>query len=192
VQVTPLGPDDPSPFRIGRLDKGAAATVLETGGAIAAAAPHDPPAGFFLAARKPTGHVFLRALSGTFLVRAIEVFWPQRTCSQNPLASGSDSSSVVSAVHGCFSDSVLPTHAPDKLQSLQVGQQQPKVAVVAPASQAAREVEESRVVAHVHRALRKKQNALAKSGSGDARPSISRSVRCICCVCDAKRCLRRW
>lgn len=61
----------------------------------------------------------------------------------------------------------------------QVGQQQPKIAVLAPASQACREVEDSRIVAYVHRLLRKKQNKLARGGEGGgaSRPSVSFRVR---------------
>jgi hypothetical protein len=62
---------------------------------------------------------------------------------------------------------------------LQLGQQQPKIAVLAPASQACREVEESRVVAWVHRMLRKKQSKLARGGdasTSSTRPSVSFKV----------------
>ena len=59
---------------------------------------------------------------------------------------------------------------------MQVGQQMPKVAVMPPASQVSREVEESRLVAWVHRMLRRCQNKLARDAS-DERPSISLQVR---------------
>jgi hypothetical protein len=68
-----------------------------------------------------------------------------------------------------------------------VGQQQPKIAVFAPGSQAGREAEDNRVMAWVHRALRKKQQRLARAADDDAaaaaaaaaeeRPSVSLSVR---------------
>lgn len=66
-----------------------------------------------------------------------------------------------------------------------MGQQQPKIAVLAPASQSAREVEESRIVAWVHRMLRKKQNKAARGGDGasEARTSVLLSVRsCLACL----------
>jgi hypothetical protein len=62
---------------------------------------------------------------------------------------------------------------------MQLGQQQPKIAVLAPASHACREVEESRVVAWVHRMLRKKQNKLARGGdasTASVRPGVSFKV----------------
>lgn len=45
-----------------------------------------------------------------------------------------------------------------------------------PASQTCREVEDSRLVAWVHRTLRRKQNKLARENSGEERPSVSIKV----------------
>ena len=67
-QVAALGADDPSPFGLGTLDKGAKASILETGGTVQAVAAHEPDEQFFVLARKANGQVFLRRLSGTFLV----------------------------------------------------------------------------------------------------------------------------
>lgn len=54
----------------------------------------------------------------------------------------------------------------------------PKVAVMQPASQASREVEDSRLVAWVHRTLRRSQTKLARdTDHADERPSISLQVR---------------
>lgn len=60
----------------------------------------------------------------------------------------------------------------------------PKVAVTQPASQASREVEESRLVAWVHRMLRRSQNKLARDAS-ELRPSISLQVRRLPSPCAA-------
>lgn len=62
---------------------------------------------------------------------------------------------------------------------VQLGQQMPKVAVMQPASQASREVEDSRLVAWVHRALRRSQSKLAREAAdrADERPSISLQAR---------------
>lgn len=59
---------------------------------------------------------------------------------------------------------------------MQVGQQQPKIPVMQPASQTCREVEDSRLVAWVHRTLRRKQNKLARENSFEERPSVSAKV----------------
>jgi hypothetical protein len=68
MQVTSLNPEDPSPFRIGRIDKGQHTTTLETGGTLAPVAGHEAPHSAFLLVRKPTGHLFLRRFTGTLLV----------------------------------------------------------------------------------------------------------------------------
>ena len=69
--MTALNPDDPSPFRIGRLDKGHRAGIFETGGALAPVAAHDTPRNLFLLVRKPSGHMFIRNFTGAFLVRTM-------------------------------------------------------------------------------------------------------------------------
>lgn len=62
---------------------------------------------------------------------------------------------------------------------VQAGQQQPKIPVMQPASQTCREVEDSRLVAWVHRTLRRKQNKLARENSYEERPSVTIKV-CRC------------
>jgi hypothetical protein len=72
------------------------------------------------------------------------------------------------------------------LWRVQVGQQQPKIPVPAPATVSCREIEDGRIVAWVHRMLRKKQNKLARSASDDAsegRPSVNISVCLLSAAC---------
>jgi hypothetical protein len=60
---------------------------------------------------------------------------------------------------------------------LQVGQQQPRMRVAPPGLANTKEVEENRLVAWVHRELRKKQHKLARDDAA-GRPSINIQVRC--------------
>lgn len=70
MQVTPLAPDDPPPFRLGRIDKSQHVLTFETGAAMAPAAAHEASETQFLLIRRPTGHLFIRRFTGTFLVSA--------------------------------------------------------------------------------------------------------------------------
>lgn len=67
--MTALNADDPSPLRLGRIDKGQHALTFETGAAVAPAAGHDVGHLSLLLVRRPSGHLFLRRFTGTFLVR---------------------------------------------------------------------------------------------------------------------------
>lgn len=69
-QVTPLGAQDASPFRIGDVDPGATILTIENGSSITVAAPHDPGNNYLLI-RRPSGHMLVRKLSGCFLVRLV-------------------------------------------------------------------------------------------------------------------------
>lgn len=67
-QVTPLGAQDASPFRIGDVDPGSPLLTIENGSSIAVAAPHTPGNNYLLI-RRPSGHMLVRKFSGCFLVR---------------------------------------------------------------------------------------------------------------------------
>lgn len=70
-QVTPLGAQDASPFRIGDVDPGVPLLTMENGSSIAVAAPHVPGNNYLLV-RRPSGHMFVRKFSGCFLVRRLK------------------------------------------------------------------------------------------------------------------------
>lgn len=70
-QVVTLNADTPSPFRMGDVHRGASMLVVENSMCVCAAAAHKPaPATDFLLVRKATGHMFLRPVTGTILVRS--------------------------------------------------------------------------------------------------------------------------
>jgi hypothetical protein len=71
-QVTPLNPDDSSPFRIGNVQKGQTMTVLETGASISMAASHNASPQHFLLIRKPAGQLCLRRFTGSILVCSLQ------------------------------------------------------------------------------------------------------------------------
>ena len=68
-QLTPLGAQDASPFRIGDADPSVPLLTIETGSSIAVAAPHDAGRNYLLI-RRPSGQMLLRKFTGCFLV------WP--------------------------------------------------------------------------------------------------------------------
>lgn len=218
MQVTALGPDEPSPFRLGSLDKGANASILETGGTIQAVAAHDqqPHRSCFVLARKSTGQLFLRKLTGTFTVRLLQSAAPAGVRAGGGAAcdhEGASSNRAPGRAHchhralaGALQAGARCTNAcrparaapaTHKLHpvtrsscALQAGQQQPKVAVVAPGSAAMRDVEDSRAVAWVQRTLRREQTQAAR-GTGTApsearalaaegRPTVSKKARGHC------------
>lgn len=120
-QVTLLGAQDASPFRIGDVDPGATILTIENGSSITVAAPHDPGNNYLLV-RRPSGHMLVRKLSGCFLVRPVPyVNLPQcflggplavvpdcgvrcfqRICNQMLLAPMSGAGSSLEAVSMCF------------------------------------------------------------------------------------------
>lgn len=67
-QLTPLGPQDASPFRIGDVDPGVPLLTIENGSSIAVAAPHDAGRNYLLI-RRPSGQMQMRKFTGCFLVR---------------------------------------------------------------------------------------------------------------------------
>lgn len=69
-QVSTMNAEAPSPFRMGDVRKGKGMLVVENGLSVCAAAAHKSAAAHdFLLVRRATGHMFLRPITGSFLVR---------------------------------------------------------------------------------------------------------------------------